>query len=358
MLKYELRKIFTNKGLIVILIFSLVIKLLMTFITISNQDEQFNQYYDEYTRLYYGKTPEQKIEMLDIEQQRLEKIIFPDVDSNDKLIQGRIYLEALNRQGPFKRIAYKVADIKEAVILKDSEPELYGKISVPEIIPDRGWDFFIKISSWDFISMLVLVGLSLVFSSEYESGMYKLLLSTANGHVELFRKKITASIIFTLTMVTFSIAMDLSLASIIGPMEGWTATIRSLDTFYSFLTNISIWQYIIIFYLVKLFVGLCTACIVLYISSISQKSYTALITGFCIFGIVGILTNQFNFGEDFILFGVVNVHSLFSNMKSIGIGNKSINIIYISFILYGGLMFVLLMKSYYNYLGYKKGAAR
>lgn len=378
MLFYELRKITFNKGFIILLIFALLIKLFVGYISFINADEQFNKFYDEYTKLYFGKTPEQKIEMIDMEQKRLEKILFSssqttENSSDDTKSQSHLYIECLYRQEPFRKVAFKVSNIEKEHILKEStllvenskledplhdwvgDPKLFGKIPIPEVVPDRGWDFFIVITEWDFIPIIILVGLARVFSNEYESGMHNLLLSTVKGQKVLFRKKIMASIIFTFIVVTFFVLLDLFLGAVIGPMGGWTATIRSLDIFYHCLTHITIWQYIVIYYFMKLFIGLCTACIVLYISSITRKSYTTLVAGICIFGISAIVTSLFKNGTDLMLFGIVNVHRLFSHMSRIRIGKISIGVIYLLFVLHGILMMVLIMGSYKNYLVYKHG---
>ena len=351
-----------NKGLIILFIFALVIKLSITFLAFTNADEQFNKFYDEYTKLYYGKTPRQKVDMIGKEERRLEEILFSDAQtiessSSDTGHQGRLYIESLYRQEPFRRITFKVSNIEKALILKETESNLYGGIPIPEIVPDRGWNFFISITEWDFIPILILVGLARVFSSEYEGRMHILLLSTVNGHKVLFSKKVMASAVFSFFVTTFFVLLDLSLGAMIGPMGGWMATIRSLDIFYYFLTHITICQYIVIYYSVKLFIGLCTACIVLYISSIAKKSYTTLIVGVCIFGISAIMTVLSKYEADFMLFGIVNVHGLFSHMNRISIGNMSIGVIYLLFVLYGILMMIFIMRSYRNYLDYKKEGA-
>ena len=380
MLLYELRKIIFNKGVIILFILAVVVKLFIAYIFIANADERYNQFYDEYTALLYRKTPAQKVEMIEKEKKRLENILFQKDRSNNNLLtekeyQSQLYMECLYREQPFKKVALKVSNVKKAVDLKEfaisgsyltsintpddfmKNLELYKAAPIPDIIPDRGWDFFIYIAKWNFFSILLLVGLSRVFSSEYESGMHRLLLSTVKGHGMLFRKKLTAAVIFTSAIAIFFTILDLSLGATAGPLRGWDAPVCSLDAFYHFIANITIWQYLLIYFLMKLFIGLCSACIILCISSVSKKVYSALTGGVCVFGISAFVTVSFKGVIDFFLFGIVNVHQLFSNFKTVAIAGIRIPVLYLSLIFCGILIVFLIIVTSRRYKVYPKGGS-
>lgn len=143
-----------------------------------------------------------------------------------------------------------------------------------------GWNYsigYVYSLGAAMMAVLILLGLSSMFSGEYSSRMDSIILSSKYGKTKLIRAKIAASVVY----ITF-IDLIFNLSNLLGNLiifgtHGWDAPMQCLNSYMYSPYNFTVLQY----YLLQLLIHL-GACIVfgLFIMLVSSLCKTQVLTFF------------------------------------------------------------------------------
>jgi ABC-type transport system involved in multi-copper enzyme maturation permease subunit len=143
-----------------------------------------------------------------------------------------------------------------------------------------GWNYsigYVYSLGAAMMAVLILLGLSSMFSGEYSSRMDSIILSSKYGKTKLIRAKIAASVVYiTILDLIFNLLNLLGNLIIFGT-HGWDAPMQCLTSYMYSPYNFTVFQY----YLLQLLIHL-GACIVfgLFIILVSSLCKTQVLTFF------------------------------------------------------------------------------
>jgi len=132
---------------------------------------------------------------------------------------------------------------------------------------------------------ILTVCLSSIFAREYSTGMNEILATTQNGRGKTLRAKLILSVLFSTLIFIISYGFDfLSVYHKVG-MDRFSAPLQSLDDFTFFSLPLTIVQYMMLLYAIRL-LGMCL--LVLIISAISVVSRNTLKSMIAVTGILSL----------------------------------------------------------------------
>lgn len=157
--------------------------------------------------------------------------------------------------------------------------------SIPAFSDTRGYEVLME---YDYSAMLVLLltifGLCGFFVTERETEMYMLLRTTKNGSGATVAAKLTAAVLFVVTVCALFFATDFLVIYFTGGRnEALGSPVYALRYFESTPLNMTIGQYFLWAAGVKTLGALACGCVILLVSSLSNQMLTAF---FASFGVV------------------------------------------------------------------------
>ena len=289
LIKHELYKIFLNKSLcIVIGIF--------TFINIMNFGGQL--YYNKmdksvvsnYLEEVEGPITDEKVAKATSEVRYGQNISTANTPSTTKeeLFRKSLYSNLNQKYATyeFNRISIDDAkkhmnntmgyDLRSNTMFYNTMTEVQAK----DYYYTGGWNYsigYVYSLGAAMMAVLILLGLSSMFSGEYSSRMDSIILSSKYGKTKLIRAKIASSVIFIAVLDLIFNLINLLGNLIIFGTHGWDAPMQCLNSYMYSPYNFTVFQY----YLLQLLIHL-GACIVfgLFVLLISSISKTQVLTFF------------------------------------------------------------------------------
>lgn len=172
-------------------------------------------------------------------------------------------------------------------------------------LPMRGGIYFIPGVNTDYFRIfgtlimvsLILIGISPVFSDEYNIKMDSFILSTKYGKSKAITSKIIASIIYIMTIAVFFILIDFLLPLMFYgnySIMGWNHPIQALIAFVDSPYNFTNLEMYFIEFAYNLFASLAFGIVVLLLSTIFKSNLLPLFIGGGIFALPIILVKIFN----------------------------------------------------------------
>ncbi|MCS1352593.1 ABC transporter permease [Mechercharimyces sp. CAU 1602] len=115
------------------------------------------------------------------------------------------------------------------------ERSLLSKVSANTIYFDEPAEHMVDyMSTYGFalLGVMILMGLSTIFTQEYETGVHRLLLSSKDGRQKVAHAKLISSLIYVLGLLFSSISFALLFYYLFLGHEGWNASLQSIPGFW------------------------------------------------------------------------------------------------------------------------------
>lgn len=356
LIKFELYKIFTKKSLLIGLVF---IVLMYGFVTFQEyqRTKQFNRKGEEFEK-FEGPLTEQKIKLAEEGYQEIQKktiehteadgFTWQEFSSEDQRLVG-LYEQVSWTQGVQQRkedlvkelsqtiekleqenkknYKYKKSKLEYTMLKELAKPGIYNSDLLKNILG------FFEGLGFLFSGILILLGLSNVFTEEYTTKMDRLILSSKNGKNVIITSKIIASIVYILfisiTLSTVNLLMSFSLYG----TEGLSLSIQNVVFLSDSPYNLTAIQFYVVEVLINFIAALSFGLLVLAISSISKSVIIPFFIGVMIYLVPvpmyyeldepwmkpwGDVVRNFNYTF------VAKVQSLFNSFKTLNIFGRPI----------------------------------
>lgn len=323
LLKQELYKIFSKKHLFLILALMILLtygpNALIAFKDVKSDYRPINKVYN-YTKPFEGKITKEKEEkifsvfksnkdknkddkMTGIyegiwcnysEQKRPRFVAISDVLRE---ADPPFYNEKLdNRTHDFK--GYKLDELnKNLKELKKAGKEntyeyknksaannMYKKLSEPKFFYVESWQYissFVNDTNFTIIFIMLLLGISPIFSEEYKTKVSTIILSSKRGRSGCVRAKILAAIIYAILIAFICNLIGTIVVTKMYGIEGLNAPMQSLFEFSCSPYNFTIVQFYLTLFFTSIIGAILFVLLILLISNITKSSMmTFFISGF------------------------------------------------------------------------------
>lgn len=245
LLKDELYKIFSKKLIYVAIIIFIIYNL---FAMRENGDLHivkgaYNKYFEDYE----GKIDSEKIERAKKFGKDIENMDFRE-NREEYFGKCLYHIEVINIENCKENYLNWISNLEEN--LSKFKPNSYkykaDKLEY-EILKKRGykdsvyytagWDEILESNSYIvflFIGILIILGVSPVFSEEYNSKMDNIILSSRHGKGKLILSKITAVLIYCIFVVLIFSLFELVTYGILYGFKGYNVPLKNLQRLYEY----------------------------------------------------------------------------------------------------------------------------
>lgn len=294
--KHELYKIFSRKIILITLFFFAILIVLSSLVTKTDSFGDYKVFYSEYKE-FKGPVTQQKLETakkwlkndekninysnnggavkINYERQRKYAIYRDVLNTQERVINRDNLLKGLEsnlKSTGFGGYEYNVLMLKYDMYKKLPMPGTYlwGYFGTSDLID------FVKVTGFIFFGVMILLGISPIFSNEYSTKMDSIILSTKNGKSKIITAKIISLVIFTiLTGMFFETVNILTLAYEKGiftyAISELHDPLQSIFIYAMSPYNFSILEYYLIQTLMFIFGGIILGIMVLFISSLTKS---------------------------------------------------------------------------------------
>ena len=156
--------------------------------------------------------------------------------------------------------------------------DTYAERNISDFYDTKAYEEFFR---YDFscllIILLLILGLTSVFSGEKESSMNIMLLTSKHGKNTTTFAKIIASMIYVVAVSIYFFILDFIGFSIIFKLLGHDVPVYAMSSFEYTPLNFKIWQFVIYSDIIKILGLMVMGAIILFFSSIFSESILAFI---------------------------------------------------------------------------------
>lgn len=302
LLKHELYKIFSNRILYIALFFFTLVTIYLYPDDIQRSLGSVRYFYKEYYQQFEGPVTEDKVKLAGEYFEKKPEVDNPAQEvSRSMHSQKAVYFEILkadqrlsNQQALLKSLVkrlhtmenngqddYEYKEIKlHYNMVKD--------IKTSVISFNWGWreaSDFINTLGTVIMGVMILLGVSTVFSNEYSTNMDALILSSKNGKSRVITAKLLASGIFIVIVALFFTLLNLLIQFKIMGFTGGNSTLQSLFRYENSPYGWTLVQYIPRQIAAHLFGSLAFGFIVLLVSSLCKSGLASFFISSFIFGL-------------------------------------------------------------------------
>lgn len=239
---------------------------------------------------YYTKTPYHDFSVYDEMKSEMQR----QYEYNDSIKALKSYAE--------KNLAYisneKTYEFRRNQLILD----IYKERNIHSFYDRSGLENYLK---YDFSSLLVLLllllGISPIFSSEKETGMAPLLSSSKSGRLKTVIAKVWAVIIFSSLFSMCFFAMDFVYYAMAAGFHGGQSALYTLIDFKYTPLTCTIWQYVILQGVAKWLGLVVVGFLFMLISSVFRETYPVFVLG------TGLIVFFMITGEHFQLFNPISL---------------------------------------------------
>lgn len=192
--------------------------------------------------------------------------------------------QVLNQINNSSSYPYRAVKLKKDMMADIDYNELHYQL------PAEQMTAFLDTYGFVILSVLILVGISPIFTEEASTGVYQQMLSSKNGRKTVVHAKLIAAFILVLATIIVSIAFDLIFWNIAYGNYGWNANIQSIFTFADSPYPYTLGTYFIIKVIFQLIAGSALAVFAALISSLSRNSIVSFFISGFLFGLPVIIT--------------------------------------------------------------------
>ncbi|NFV13506.1 ABC transporter permease [Clostridium sp. FAM 1755] len=158
---------------------------------------------------------------------------------------------------------------------KNKANNMYKKLSEPKFFYKEAWDYidgFIIDFNISIVVIMILLGVSPIFSEEYKTKVATIILSSKKGRRECVRAKILASIIYAIFVAFICNFISTILITKIYGIQGFNSPMQSLYDFSCSPYNFTISQFFVKLFFTSLIGSILFVLLILIISNITKSS--------------------------------------------------------------------------------------
>ncbi|QOR67116.1 hypothetical protein IM538_02885 [Cytobacillus suaedae] len=153
---------------------------------------------------------------------------------------------------------------------------LIGATLIEQTLPNGAMNSIIFVNPL-LTGMMLLIGLSTIFTKEYSSGVDNYILSSKKGRWELVGAKIGASLIYTLVVIFTWEVFNLTYNHLKFGTTGWGEPIQSIPRYAGSPYHFSMIEFHVVQMGVHVLGALCFSLVIILISSISKNALIAFV---------------------------------------------------------------------------------
>ncbi len=358
LVKFELKKIMNKKHIVITLLFFIIINAIKINLDYKKSNVgklEFNRAYWTVYEKVKGNLNKENINFVVDNYKSLSEIVdggnFETEVKDDSTYTGYIYGDmnlfkklyddmnyrynySKNMQEHIKLAEdnvyfYKSVNNSYEILKNKNIKTIYSNRQIESFYDTEGFYNYIN---YDFSSLLILMllilGLSSVFSIEKECEMDLLLKTSRIGKVKVANAKIVASFIYSMIICLIFFLVDVLVFSITFKLEGPSSKLYSIMEFVFTPLNINLLCYCLLSDLLKIIGFFTVSTMIMFFSNLFEKAYSALLFSiitviifiFSSINVQNILLNSFN-----PIFLLIN-RNLFVRYKVINLFNYPIPI--------------------------------
>ncbi|MDO6658732.1 hypothetical protein [Anaerobacillus sp. 1_MG-2023] len=362
LLKFEIYKLFKQK----MVYFTFISLLIISSLYLLNFDRTTDSEKQLY-REWEGPLTEEKVKRSQVENEKLtammekrEEQMKEDRVSGNSLsekesIRAGLYESIAYIQGAKARTDLRLEELEEeqkdntdleASTLEEIDYSYFAYNKTPVEVIDYTSTFSLVVTG-----LMLLIGLSGSYSTEYRSGVDHYILSSKKGRHELAMAKMGAAVIFTVAIVMVGEAWNLLSKMFLFGNDGWTTTIQYAFKYYFSPYGLSMVNYHIIQVSIHLLAALSFALFILFISSLSRNILASLTISGAVFAlpffIVELIQMPIWLREalQFTYFYIMRVEFLFSDFHTLNFFGQPViyPLVAVIWMIVLGVLFAILM---------------
>lgn len=295
----ELRKIFSQKIVVIVAALLLLINVFNIYYSVVDSSDYWllKEAEDKIYSIAEGEIAESNVKALvdykdkmfnaNQNNEKIETILGTPLSDYyiaqkvvDKLTAVYNYASSITQLKENVLIQKDVLESKNNPYLKrvnEKIEKVYTNREISSFYNTTGYEKYFSYNFSSFlIILIVILGVSTLFSGEKEVGMLQLNLSTANGRIRLTFAKLVACITYSILVGLLFYLSDYIVFSNITTMNGLNLPIYSLDSFEFSPASFSIGSFIFITTMIKIGGIVYISVITALLSSILNRSYVVL----------------------------------------------------------------------------------
>lgn len=202
-----------------------------------------------------------------------------------------------------------------------------------QLISDGAVEAFFSFKATDYLIFAIIIFLCLMFLNERKKGLWSVIYSNAGGRTSLALKRIMVLFFTSIVSVMLIYGTNLLVSFYIyGGFEYLNAPLQSVEIFGSLPLNITIKNFIIIYFLFKI-IAVFFVSVLLYVlmSAVNDIKYSIVVTAvflgteYILFEFLPV-QSYWNIFKYFNIFSFINLSELFTNYLNINLFEHAVNI--------------------------------
>ena len=283
LLKHELYKILiTNKGIIIILIFSLLIcyNELQRRYSPSLQE----QYYQNIMLKLEGKPTEEKTELIKAEKSRFDEAFSKISEIDEQIAKGEIN----DTTGEAMKVKWYSITAFYPTFEKVLEQDKYVKENNGNYIYDTGYLYLFGVMDEGILNDFILLTLSIIFmfcnvmAIEYQNKAVNILQATNKGKKAIIKTKVKATIIIVLLFCILPFVCRFISVSSTFPINGFLLSAKDISIYHNLSSGILVIGLILLKIFIQVFSGIILAMLILTISAWKKNNVQTIFLGLLI----------------------------------------------------------------------------
>ena len=281
--KHELYKILiTNKGIIIILIFSLLIcyNELQRRYSPSLQE----QYYQNIMLKLEGKPTEEKTELIEAEKSRFDEAFSKISEIDEQIAKGEIN----DTTGEAMKVKWYSITAFYPTFEKVLEQDKYVKENDGSYIYDTGYLYLFGVMDDGILNDFILLSLSIIFmfcnvmAIEYQNKAVNILQATNKGKKAIIKTKVKATIIIVLLFCILPFVCRFISVSSTFPINGFLLSAKDISIYHNLSSGILVIGLILLKIFIQVFSGIILAMLILTISAWKKNNVQTIFLGLLI----------------------------------------------------------------------------
>ena len=281
--KHELYKILiTNKGIIVILIFSLLIcyNELQRRYSPSLQE----QYYQNIMLKLEGKPTEEKTQLIKAEKSRFDEAFSKISEIDEQIAKGEIN----DTTGEAMKVKWYSITAFYPTFEKVLEQDKYVKENDGNYIYDTGYLYLFGVMDEGILNDFIFLTLSIIFmfcnvmAIEYQNKAVNILQATNKGKKAIIKTKVKATIIIVLLFCILPFVCRFISVSSTFPINGFLLSAKDISIYHNLPSGILVIGLILLKIFIQVFSGIIMAMLILTISAWKKNNVQTIFLGLLI----------------------------------------------------------------------------
>ena len=281
--KHELYKILiTNKGIIIILIFSLLI-------CYNELQRRYNpslqeQYYQNIMLKLEGKPTEEKTELIKAEKSRFDEAFSKISEIDEQIAKGEIN----DTTGEAMKVKWYSITAFYPTFEKVLEQDKFVKENNGNYIYDTGYLYLFGVMDEGILNDFILLTLSIIFmfcnvmAIEYQNKAVNILQATNKGNKAIIKTKVKATMLMVLLLCILPFVCRFISVSSTFPIDGFLLSAKDISIYHNLPSGILVIGLILLKIFIQVFSGIIMAMLILTISAWKKNNVQTIFLGLLI----------------------------------------------------------------------------